>query len=122
MDSTAAIQKLFGQRVKYFREQRGWGLEKLGAGIQKSKATISRLENGKQNLSMVDIAQIAQVLEVDVVTLFRQEDSSALPSMDAANVRELALHHERLQDSLATALEETHALTPYIQTLLERAG
>jgi transcriptional regulator with XRE-family HTH domain len=76
MDSTEAIRKLFGERVRYFRKLRGWQLDDLGARLNKSRGSLSRIENGKQNLTMVDIVTIAQALEVEVDELFRHSSGS----------------------------------------------
>ncbi len=71
MDATHAdmLKRRFGERIRVIREMRGWQLEDLAARIEKSVATLSRIENGKQNLTMVDIAVIAQNLEIFMLSL-----------------------------------------------------
>jgi transcriptional regulator with XRE-family HTH domain len=67
------LKRSFGERIRYLREMRGWQLEDLAARVEKSPATISRIENGKQNLTMVDILMIAQALEITPSLLFSQD-------------------------------------------------
>jgi transcriptional regulator with XRE-family HTH domain len=75
MDATSMdlLKRRFGERIRMLREMRGWQLEDLAERVEKSAATISRIENGKQNLTMVDILRIAQALEVAPSLLFSQD-------------------------------------------------
>ena len=66
-------KRRFGERIRNLRELRGWQLEDLAARVEKSPATISRIETGKQNLTMVDILMIAQALEIAPSVLFGQD-------------------------------------------------
>lgn len=62
--------KFFGQRVRHYRELRGWQLDDLASRLGKARASMSRIENGKQNLSLADILAIADALEVPEQHLF----------------------------------------------------
>jgi transcriptional regulator with XRE-family HTH domain len=70
VEPTAGGRIVFGQRVRTYREQRGWTLAELGRRIQMSKSSVSRIECGKQNVSIEDIEAIAAALEVSVGVLF----------------------------------------------------
>lgn len=90
MSATERVKRHFGERVRRLREGRGWQLDDLGHRLGKSRSSVSRIENGKQNLKMVDIARIAEVLEVDVQELFGgqscllvQDDASPDVARDA---------------------------------------
>lgn len=63
-------KRRFGERLRFLRELRGWQLEALAERIGKSASTISRIENGKQNLTMLDILALAQALEISPSHLF----------------------------------------------------
>jgi transcriptional regulator with XRE-family HTH domain len=113
MDSTEAIRKLFGERVRYFRKLRGWQLDDLGARLHRSRGSMSRIENGKQNLTMVDIATIAQALEVEVDELFRQSpDLAGMPDVPAYPPEVQTMVHQCAQkmrevSTIADKLERT---------------
>jgi transcriptional regulator with XRE-family HTH domain len=64
------LKRQFGERIRSLRELRSWQLEDLAERVGKSAPTISRIENGKQNLTMVDILLIAQALEIAPSALF----------------------------------------------------
>lgn len=69
-------RKRFGERVRQLREQRGWPLDELAIRLEKSRASMSRIETGKQNLTFDDITAIAAALEVSTSTLFGGEHST----------------------------------------------
>jgi transcriptional regulator with XRE-family HTH domain len=60
----------FGKRVRHYRELRGWQQEDLALRIGKTKSNVSRIETGKQNVSVADIAAITSALEIRVADLF----------------------------------------------------
>lgn len=70
MGTTEEIRQLFGKRVRQFRQARRWQLDDLAMRLGKSRASVSRIETGKQNLSIEDIGAIAQALEVSIAELF----------------------------------------------------
>jgi XRE family transcriptional regulator, regulator of sulfur utilization len=70
MERAAQIRQSFGQRVRRLREAKGWELDDLGQRLGKSRATMSRIETGKQNLKIADIATIATELNVPIAILF----------------------------------------------------
>jgi|GraSoiStandDraft_41_1057321.scaffolds.fasta_scaffold822854_2 transcriptional regulator with XRE-family HTH domain len=65
----------FGQRVRYYRQHRGWLLDDLALRIETTRASMSRIETGKQNLTLDDITAIARALEVPISQLFDCEDA-----------------------------------------------
>lgn len=62
----------FGARVRALRTLKGWAMEQLAASLEKSPASISRIEKGKQNVAVGDIKAIAKVLEVSTSTLLEE--------------------------------------------------
>jgi len=81
-------RKQFGARVRYFRKLRGWDLEGLATRLGKSSSALSRIETGKQNLTMVDIVALAQVLEVPVRALFDEEEQEGEVDGEVRQLRE----------------------------------
>lgn len=55
-----------GDTIRALREQRGWTLEDLAQRTQRSRAYLSRVENGQRTPSRVTMHRIANALEVPV--------------------------------------------------------
>lgn len=55
-----------GDTIRALREQRGWTLEDLAQRTQRSRAYLSRVENGQRTPSRITMHRIANALEVDV--------------------------------------------------------
>ena len=82
MESAGDIRTMFGQRVRHYRQRRGWQLDDLGKRVKMSRSSVSRIERGLQNLTMVDIEAIAKALEVAADKLFqRGSDGEVEPSL-----------------------------------------
>lgn len=54
-----------GQRIKRYRRSRGYTIEQLSGMIHKSKATLSKYENGAITVDVETLYQIALALDVD---------------------------------------------------------
>lgn len=61
MDAT----KLVGQNIKRYRIEKGIKLETLAAAIRIEKGTMSKIENGKSEITISRIEKIAEALQVD---------------------------------------------------------
>jgi transcriptional regulator with XRE-family HTH domain len=71
----------FGERVRFYRQARGWDQKELARRIQRSVPVISRVERGKPSVTLRDIAVIANALNVPVEYLLVGEHSrEAVPS------------------------------------------
>lgn len=66
----AATKEYFGRRVQYYREQLGLTMDDLAGLLGKTKASVSRIESGKQNVSVAGVVELAAILGVDVEALF----------------------------------------------------
>ena len=88
MTTTAeAVQKLFGERMRHYRKQRGLTLRDLATRLQTTESSMSRIENGKQNLSMAYIATIADALAVPPHALFGADVTTAIPPEERESYR-----------------------------------
>jgi transcriptional regulator with XRE-family HTH domain len=101
MDSTAEIQYLFGLRVRELREARGWQLDDLGVQLGRSRASMSRIETGKQNLTMAHIAAIAAVFDVPVAVLFGGSSASLPPPTLEKLLLQIEMLHVKTQGIVA---------------------
>ena len=55
-----------GQRIKKYRKIRGYTIEQFSAMINKSKATLSKYENGTITIDIETLYDIAQALNIDL--------------------------------------------------------
>ena len=118
MDSTAEIQSLFGVRVRELREARGWQLDDVGIQLGRSRASMSRIENGKQNLTMAHIASIATVFGVPVSVLFGGDMPPVPPptlEMIATQVQALTAKAQEVAQDAVRLTATTHALIGFTQ-------
>lgn len=67
-------QRLFGARMRRYRKQAGLTLKQIAAQVGKTETSMSRVEQGKQNVSLGDIVAIAAALHVEVYQLFVPDD------------------------------------------------
>lgn len=55
-----------GQRIKRYRKSRGYTIDQFSAMIHKSKATLSKYENGAITVDIETLYQISRALDVDL--------------------------------------------------------
>lgn len=55
-----------GQRIKKYRKSRGYTIEEFSARINKSKATLSKYENGAITIDVETLYEISKALDVDI--------------------------------------------------------
>lgn len=68
------IKKRFGQNVKHFRLLRGWSQEKLALNADLDRTYIPSIEKGERNVSIEVVEKLAVALEIDISSLFNQEN------------------------------------------------
>lgn len=69
MDSIRLLAAL-GKRIKNLRLERHLTQTQLAKLCKFEKASMSRIESGKTNISMLTLFQISKALEVEIKTLF----------------------------------------------------
>jgi transcriptional regulator with XRE-family HTH domain len=67
------IQEKFGERVKELRAEKKISQEKLGNIANIDRTYMNSLENGRRNVSLVNIEKILSALEVDLSEFFDSE-------------------------------------------------
>jgi len=73
VNSAGSIRQRFGQRIRRLREAKGWSQERLAAEAQMHATYLSEVEHGKRNISIDNIAKLADALDVPIATLFQDE-------------------------------------------------
>ena len=63
MTNEEKIQKEFGDRLRAIRESKGISQEKLALNANMDRSYVNSVENGKRNISLVNIVKIAIALD-----------------------------------------------------------
>lgn len=61
-----SFSSVVGHRIKKYRKSRGYTIEKISARLNKSKATISKYENGVIPVDLETLYEISRVLNIDI--------------------------------------------------------
>lgn len=106
------MQEQIGARVRDLRKERGWTQEQFGELTEMSTTTISRLELGKQMVSVEKLIKIAETVGVgmekimaDFMTMTEGESEDAellylLKKMDSADKEYIKKHVYIFQEYL----------------------
>lgn len=70
MSASKSILALFGQRIRDLRVSMGLSQEQLAALCDLDRTYISSIERGQRNVSLKNIATLAQALNVSLSELF----------------------------------------------------
>lgn len=65
------ITKKFGERLKYFRNGMGISQEKFASLIDMDRTYYASVESGKRNISIKNIAKIANGFGISLEELFK---------------------------------------------------
>lgn len=64
------IRKIYGERLKALRKEKGLSQEELGFKSSLHRTYISEVERGRRNISIVNIARIAKALGMNIKEFF----------------------------------------------------
>lgn len=62
----------FGKRIKQLRLSKGISQEKFAISIDMDRTYYASVENGKRNISIMNIEKIAKGLDISLEELFRE--------------------------------------------------
>lgn len=65
------IKKKLGNNIRKLRKQRGFSQEELSLNLDLDGSYIGKVENGKLNITIDKISAIAQILNVEIIELFK---------------------------------------------------
>ena len=99
--STSAPEFRLGERLKYFRTQRGLSQSQLAQGAKLSQSTIAQIESGLKDPSVETLRKIARVLDTELATLFAEADTFVF---DLRRLRRKYNHSDKLTPHLYMAL------------------
>ena len=64
------IKQKIGKRIKELRALKGFSQEELAARADIDRTYVNSVENGKRNISIVNIEKIAKALNTDFAVFF----------------------------------------------------
>lgn len=64
------IKQRFGEKVKFFRLERGWSQEKLALEADIDRTYLPGIEKGERNVSITVVEKLAIALGVEIKYLF----------------------------------------------------
>jgi len=71
LDDLEFFKKALGKRIAALREEKDFSQAYLASLINKDFQSLSRIENGRVNVSGYILKQIAEALETDMNNLFK---------------------------------------------------
>ncbi len=71
-EAVRMITVRFGERIKQLRLSKGLSQEKFAISIDMDRTYYASVENGKRNISIVNIEKIAKGLDISLEELFRE--------------------------------------------------
>jgi DNA-binding NtrC family response regulator len=64
LETEQVMNQKIGQRIKLYRQKRGWTIAKLAAQTRLSKSLISQVENAKNSASLFSLTKISRSLDI----------------------------------------------------------
>jgi transcriptional regulator with XRE-family HTH domain len=79
----------FGKRIKQYRLERGWTAKELGKQVGLSHASIYRLEDGTQNISVQLLFTLAEVFAIQPGDLINDDGLDIMSEPLTPNMQQL---------------------------------
>lgn len=106
----ADIVKVVGERIRYFRKERGLSQEELAYRASLHNTYIGQLERGEKNATIESLAKISAALDITIAELF--EDNSRHPKVLSFELEEM----ERLLEGRSK--KDQRAVLSFIESLI----
>lgn len=111
-----------GQRIKKYRKSRGYTIEQFSAMINKSKATLSKYENGAITIDIETLYEIAQALDIDLKCFIDYQPPMfhAPIALKALISKEPLEENDRLLGTIKLDKDDYHLLRYYNMMVVNR--
>ncbi|UPK44906.1 helix-turn-helix domain-containing protein [Paenibacillus pabuli] len=96
MNEDREVLKLVGARIRALRKERGYSQESLGEKDGFHFSYIGQIERGEKNVSLVNLAKIAESLDVNLIQLFAYIEEEFEVTEDEKQIKEIV---QLLRDS-----------------------
>lgn len=67
------IKQKIGKRIKELRALKGFSQEELAARADIDRTYVNSVENGRRNISIVNVEKIAKALKTDLAVFFDEQ-------------------------------------------------
>lgn len=106
-----SITREIGQRIRYYRRQRGLTQETLAEKAELHHTYIGQVERGEKNITLVSLEKITGALDITFANLFEHiEDAKAVESIPAKCYQLVSSKSEPQQSCLYHILQDVEAL------------
>lgn len=99
-----------GQNIKNIRGERGWSQGEVAVRLGVSGAAFSKMETGLTDINLSRLDQIAHILQVDMLELFKTQQEDSKPPVIRGAIQKRLLETEKriteLQDKIIRLYEE----------------
>ena len=103
-----SIAKIIGDRIRAYRNQKGWSQEYLAEKADVHRTYIGQLERGKKNATIESISKIAGALGVSLSRLFEnisiEQQENNLPAQCYALLQEQPVNDQKALADILVAL------------------
>lgn len=89
MNEDREVLKLVGARIRALRKERGYSQEALGEKGGFHFSYIGQIERGEKNVSLVNLAKIAESLDVNLIQLFAYLDEDMELTTQETELKEI---------------------------------
>ncbi|MEK4433965.1 MULTISPECIES: helix-turn-helix domain-containing protein [Paenibacillus] len=104
MNENREVLKLVGARIRALRKERGYSQESLGEKGGFHFSYIGQIERGEKNVSLVNLAKIAESLDVNLIQLFAYIEEEFEVTEDENQIKEIVqLLRESSPDNIRVA-------------------
>lgn len=118
MGKDREMPRTFGQKLRYFRNLRGYTCKELGMMAKIDPGYVNRMELGKRRApSYPVIKNICTALKIDVADLIDIEQSEE--ELPVKSIQEVLVFHEYLINGKLPSMEARENLLALMQTLLD---
>ncbi|MGW9607086.1 helix-turn-helix domain-containing protein [Heyndrickxia sporothermodurans] len=118
MGKDREMPRTFGQKLRHFRNLRGYSCKELGTLAKIDQGYINRMELGKRRApSYPIIKNLCTALKIDVTDLIDIEQSEE--ELPVKSIQEVLVFHEYLINGKLPGMEARENLLALMQTLLD---
>jgi transcriptional regulator with XRE-family HTH domain len=71
------LKKIVGDNIRGYRTKLGWTQEKLAVRAKMSSVHISRMENGRENITLETVQKLGRTLHIECWLLFKPNSFDA---------------------------------------------
>ena len=109
--------KSVGKNIRAFRHQRGWSQEDVANRLGISIPAFSKIETGITDINLSRLEQIANIYEVNVVTLLSPDAEDTEPQISSLSIAQKKITDREaeianLQRKMILLYEELRNATP----------